>query len=181
MRKTCHEINNNRLSNGNERVVVDTTYLSFYHSHPHYTEAPKRSQAIFWLLSRQHVIRSRERVLNGVALDPFRARKQTENELKGLILITLVFTFLIYLTTLIMNAYACINHFLIFDDHCRFSTKESVKVWNISQFQSYCTFLRNQCIGLVLFKIILQKSHEVYTIKLVWCSEEESMPKFCIF
>ena len=53
--------------------------------------APKHSQEIFLLVSRLQLIRSPERDLNGVALDPFTSdKKQTKSEMKGLILIILI-------------------------------------------------------------------------------------------
>ena len=45
--------------------------------------APKHLQEIFWLFSPYQAIRSPERVLNGVALDPFTSDK-TNGERDGM-------------------------------------------------------------------------------------------------
>ena len=41
-----------------------------------FPSAPKHLQEIFWLACREKVNRSSERVLNGVALDPFTSDKK---------------------------------------------------------------------------------------------------------
>ena len=68
------------------------SYRSRYNtlSNIRFSSALKHLQEIFWLVSRYQVIRSPERVSKGVELDPFEQQKQTESEMKGLILIRLI-------------------------------------------------------------------------------------------